>query len=118
MGIAKIATTSDGKFYSGSKVKNLRKRNFKLQQRLQAKGTKSAKRLIKRRRRKESRFATDVNHCISKKLIEVAKGTHRAIVLEDLKGIRERAKKARVKRFVRRCDKLCLMEFLSTAPIH
>ena len=93
MGIAKIATTSDGKYYSGSKVKNLRRRNFKLRQKLQAKGTKSAKRLLKKRRRKESRFATYVNHCISKKLVEVAKGTNRAIVLEDLKGIRERARK-------------------------
>ncbi len=93
LGIAKIATTSDGKFYSGAKVKNLRRRNFKLRQKLQAKGTKSAKRLLKRRRRRESRFAADVNHCISKRLVEVAKGTNRAIVLEDLKGIRERARK-------------------------
>ena len=93
LGIAKIATTSDGKYYSGTKVKNLRRRHFRLRQRLQAKGTKSAKRLLKKRRRKESRFATDVNHCISKRLVEVAKGTQRVIVLEDLKGIRERAKK-------------------------
>ena len=93
LGIAKIATTSDGKIYSGSKVKNIRRRYFRLRQRLQAKGTKSAKRKLKQRRRKESRFATDVNHCISKKLVEVAKGTQRAIVLEDLKGIRERVKK-------------------------
>lgn len=94
LGIVKIATTSDGKYYSGSKVKNLRRRNFKLRQKLQSKGTKAAKRLLKRRRRKESRFATDVNHCISKRLVQVAKGTKRAIVLEDLKGIRERAKKS------------------------
>ena len=93
LGIAKIATTSDGKFYSGTKIKSVRRRYFRLRQRLQAKGTKSAKRLLKKRRRKESRFATDVNHCISKRLVEVAKGTQRAIVLEDLKGIRERAKK-------------------------
>ena len=93
LGIVKIATTSDGKYYSGSKVKNLRRRNFKLRQKLQAKSTKSAKRLLKKRRRKESRFAADVNHCISKKLVEVAKGTQRAIVLENLKGIRERARK-------------------------
>ena len=93
LGIAKIATTSDGKFYSGSKVKNIRRRYFRLRQRLQAKGTKSAKRKLKMRRRKESRFATYVNHCISKRLVEVAKGTKRAIVLEDLKGIRERARK-------------------------
>ena len=93
LGIAKIATTSDGKYYSGAKVKNLRRRHFKLRQKLQAKGTKSAKRLLKRRRRRESRFAADVNHCIAKRLVQVAKGTNRAIVLEDLKGIRERAKK-------------------------
>ena len=93
LGIAKIATTSNGKFYSGAKVKNIRRRYFRLRQKLQAKGTKSAKRKLKQRRRKESRFATDVNHCISKKLVQVAKGTQRAIVLEDLKGICERAKK-------------------------
>ena len=93
LGIAKIATTSDGKFYSGAKVKNIRRRYFRLRQRLQTKGTKSAVRKLKQRRRKESRFAADVNHCISKRLVEVAKGTQRAIVLEDLKGIRERAKK-------------------------
>ncbi|MBR1397364.1 MAG: transposase [Selenomonadaceae bacterium] len=74
LGIKKIATTSDGKYYSGAKVKNLRRRNFKLRQKLQSKGTKSAKRLLKNRHRKESRFAADVNHCISKKLVKVAKG--------------------------------------------
>ena len=63
LGIAKIATTFDGKYYSSAKVKNLRRRNFKLRQKLQAKGTKSAKRLLKRRHRKESRFATDVKQC-------------------------------------------------------
>ena len=93
LGIAKIATTSDGKYFSGIKVKNIRRRYFRLRQKLQAKGTKSAKRLLKQRRRKESRFVANVNHCISKRLAEVAKGTQRAIVLEDLKGIRERAKK-------------------------
>ena len=33
--LAKIATTSDGKYYSGAKVKNLRRRHFKLRQKLQ-----------------------------------------------------------------------------------
>ncbi len=93
LGITKIATTSDGKYYSGSKIKNLRRRHFKFRQKLQSKCTKSAKRLLKKRRRKESRFASDVNHRISKKLVEIAKGTGRVIVLEDLQGIRKRAKK-------------------------
>ncbi len=90
LGIVKIATTSDGEYFSGAAVKNIRKRNFKLRQKLQSKGTKSAKRLLKKRSKKERRFATDVNHCISKKLVQVAKGTERGIALEDLTGIRKR----------------------------
>jgi IS605 OrfB family transposase len=71
-------------------LNNLRKRHFKLRQRLQKKGTKSAKRLLKKRRQKEARFARDVNHWIAKELVKRAQGTGRGIALEDLKGIRER----------------------------
>src|SRR5207244_11217770 len=44
------------------------------------------------RRRKESRFARDVNHCISKRIVAKAECTGRGIALEDLKGIGERVK--------------------------
>lgn len=90
LGIKNIATDSDGKAFSGGHLNSLRKRHFKLRQRLQKKGTKSAKRLLKKRRQKESRFAQDVNHWISKQLVQRAKGTGCGIALEDLKGIRER----------------------------
>ena len=93
LGIVKIATTSDGRFFSGAKVKNIRKRNFKLRKKLQSKGTKSAKRLLKKRRRKEARFATDVNHRISKRLVAIARDTGRSLALEDLRGIRKRTAK-------------------------
>lgn len=93
LGIVNIATTSDGKSYSGKGVRNIRHRNLKLRQRLQSIGTKSAKRLLKKRRRKETRFATDVNHVISKQLVNAAQGTGRALALEDLQGIRARAGK-------------------------
>lgn len=89
-GIANIATDSEGEKFSGSQVKGLRRRHAELRAKLQSMGTKSAKRLLKHRRRKESRFARDVNHCISKKLVAKAKDTGRSIALEDLKGIRER----------------------------
>jgi IS605 OrfB family transposase len=46
---------------------------------------------LKKRRRKEHRFATDVNHQISRRIVERAKGTGRGIAMEDLTGIRERA---------------------------
>jgi transposase len=50
LGIKNIATDSDGKNFSGGHLNSLRKRHFKLRQRLQKKGTKSAKRLLKKRR--------------------------------------------------------------------
>lgn len=96
LGIVNITADSDGETHSGGHLNGLRKRYAKLRARLQAKGTKSAKRLLKKRRRKEQRFARNTNHVISKRLVAKAKGTVRGIALEDLKGIRSRitAKKA------------------------
>ncbi|WP_326830261.1 transposase [Streptosporangium sp. NBC_01810] len=87
LGIVNLATDSTGKSYSGKGVRAVRRRNARLRARLQAKGTKSAKRLLKRRRSKESRFARDVNHVIAKQLVGKAKDTRAGIALE---GIRER----------------------------
>lgn len=89
LGVVNIATDSDGAVHSGKALRALRRRHRALRAKLQAKGTKSAKRLLKKRRRKESRFARDVNHCISKAIVGKAKDTGRGIALEDLKGIRD-----------------------------
>jgi IS605 OrfB family transposase len=90
LGIANILTDSDGNQYSGAVVKGMRRRHRRLRARLQAKGTKSAKRLLARRRRKERRFGRHTNHVISKQVVALAKDTKRAIALEDLQGIRDR----------------------------
>ena len=90
LGVKNIATDSDGQAWSGNKVNGMRKRHAKLRAKLQSKGTNSAKRLLKKRTRKESRFAKDINHCISKILVAKAKDTERGIALEDLTGIRSR----------------------------
>lgn len=90
LGIKNIATDSDGEQFSGNHVNNLRKRHAKLRGKLQSKGTESAHKLMNKRRRKETRFASDVNHCIAKRLAEKAKDTGRGISLEKLKGIRDR----------------------------
>ncbi|MBT9147523.1 MAG: hypothetical protein DDT32_01280 [Syntrophomonadaceae bacterium] len=55
LGIVNIATTSDGKEYSGATVRGIRRRCARLRVKLQKNGTKSAKRLLKKRRRKEQR---------------------------------------------------------------
>lgn len=98
LGIVNIATDSDGIAHSGKALRALRRRNLELRRRLQAKKTKSAKRLLVRRRRKESRHARDVNHCISKVLVGKAQRTGRGIALEDLQGIRDRVTVRRAQR--------------------
>lgn len=108
LGIANIAVTSDrvlaselmtgfgehapdGPAGRGS-VKDRRTRNRELREKLQKKGTKSATRLLRQRRRKESRFAADVNHQISKRIVAEAERTGRGIAVEDLTGIRARVR--------------------------
>ncbi|MGL4820122.1 MAG: transposase [Bacilli bacterium] len=70
IGIVNIASDSDGQFHSGTKVNNLRKRYARIRAKLQALGTKSAKRKLKRRAKREQRMARDVNYCIAKKIVE------------------------------------------------
>ncbi len=90
MGIKNIASDSDGNQYTGQTVNALRKRHAKLRSKLQSKGTQSARRLLKKRKRKEQRFAKDVNHQISKSIVLRAKDTDRGIAIEELGGIRDR----------------------------
>ena len=90
LGIVNIATDSDGTAHCGKAVRAVRYRNRQLRARLQRKGTKSAKRLLAKRRRRESRFGRDVNHVISKALVGKAKDTGRGIKLEELSGITHR----------------------------
>ena len=88
LGVKNILVDSDGVIYSSGQLNGLRKRHSKLRARLQSKGTRPAKRLLNKRRHKESRFARDVNHQISKKVAEKALTASFGIALEDLKGIR------------------------------
>lgn len=90
LGIVNIASDSTGERFSGAKINNFRKRHLKLRKKLQSKGTKSAKRLLVKRKRKESRFGKDLNHCISKKIVAKAKALKVGIALENLKGIRQK----------------------------
>jgi putative transposase len=92
LGIANIAFDSDGNRYGGGHVNKVRHRNKSLRKKLQKKGTKSAKRLIRRRGQNERRFVTDTNHVISKRIVTLAERTGRGIAVEELDGIRERAR--------------------------
>jgi len=90
LGMVRIATDSTGENFSGEQVEKFRSRYHHLRCSLQKKGTKSAKRKLKKIARKESRFRKEVNHVISKKLVQKAKDTPSGIGLEDLSHIRGR----------------------------
>jgi len=92
MGIVNICADSDGNKYSGAKLNKVRHRNRALRRKLQRIGTKSAKRLLKKRSRKEQRFAKDTNHTISRRIVSLAKRTNRMIAVEELTGIRSRVR--------------------------
>lgn len=93
LGIVNIATDSHGNSFSGKKIINLRKRYARIRSKLQSKGTKSAKRLLKKRSKKEKRMSRDANHCISKMIVEKAVRHCSVIALENLNGISKRKEK-------------------------
>jgi IS605 OrfB family transposase len=92
LGVNHIAVDSMGEVYQGKTVKNVRFRHRRLRKRLQAKGTKSSRRRLKKLAGKERRFAADTNHVISRRIVAKAQRTGQGIALEDLQGIRERVR--------------------------
>ncbi|MEO3783290.1 transposase [Actinocorallia sp. B10E7] len=92
LGIVNIATTSDGTRYAGRHLNQVRHQNRRLRSRLQKKGTRSAKRLLRKLSGREARFAADTDHRIAKQLVTEAQRTCRGIALEDLGGIRGRVR--------------------------
>lgn len=99
-GIRQLMTTYDSnnqtQFFSGQTVKLKRAKYKKLRQQLQSKGTPSAKRLLKRLNQKENSWMNDVNHQLSKALIDYY-GANTLFVLEDLTGVRNQTEKVKLK---------------------
>jgi predicted transposase len=107
LGVITLAATSDGEllnYAAGPKcahISQVRARYVRFRRKLQKKGTKSAKRLLRKWSGREKRFSRDINHCLSKALVSTAKGTGRGLALEDLKNIRSRMPRERTVRHPR-----------------
>ena len=99
LGINFLATVYDssGKtfFFNGKKIKSKRGKYKLLRKQLQERHTKSSKRKIKSIGSRENRWMTDVNHSITKALVEHY-GEHALYVIEDLKGIRNVTEKVNI----------------------
>jgi len=90
-GINNIAVCSDNVFYNSKQLKNIKGRYQHLKAKLQSKGTPSAKRHLKKLKGKEKRFVRDVNHVISKQIVNK---NYDYFALEDLKKLpRNKGKK-------------------------
>lgn len=100
LGINYLATTYDSQgkttFFNGRTVKQKRAKYKALRKQLQQKQTSSARKRIKAIGSRENRYVTDVNHQVTKALVEqYPKGT--CFVLEELTGVRSATEKVRVK---------------------
>lgn len=89
-GLRFIANTYDetGKscFFSGKDIIHKRNKFAEVRAELQAKGTKSAKHKLKTISGRENRWMVDVNHQLSKALVDMY-GSNTLYVLEDLTGV-------------------------------
>jgi IS605 OrfB family transposase len=92
LGVTNIAVDSTGEVHSSKAVNHVRYRHRRLRAKLQAKGTKSSRRRLKKLAGKEQRFAAWTNHNISKHIVEKAQCTGQGIAVEELTGIRGRVK--------------------------
>ncbi len=99
-GINFVVATYDSKhksgFVSGKTIKQKRSHYSKLRKELQMRQTPSARRRIKVIGQRENRWMQDVNHCVSKALVE-NNPKHTLFVLEDLSGVRNATERVRTK---------------------
>jgi IS605 OrfB family transposase len=89
-GLRQIMTTYDSQgktqFYSGKQIAKKRKHYKELRRSLQSHNTKSSKRRIRKLGQKENRWMNDVNHCLSKTLVDQY-GANTVFTIEDLAGV-------------------------------
>ncbi len=87
-GITDLCVLSTGKTFASKQLNKYKIKSQKVRSSLQSKCTKNAKRILKRLSGKEKRTQTIINHTISKHIVRLAKQQEKAIVVEELKGIR------------------------------
>ena len=83
-------------FVSGKAIKQKRANYSKLRKELQMRQTPSSRRRLKAIGHRENRWMQDVNHCVSKALVE-NNPKHTLFVLEDLSGIRNATERVKTK---------------------
>jgi len=91
LGSVELATDSEGRSFLGAVVRAVRCRVREHRRQVQRKRSRSAFKRLQKSNRRASRFAKDVNHCVSKSLVHKALVLQKALSLEDLTNIRARS---------------------------
>lgn len=89
LGVRCVASCSDGRVYKCNDFKKEKRRLKYLRRCLQSKGTKSAKRHLRKNGRKIARYSKDYTHKLANELLKTKADI---IVIEDLKKIKENTK--------------------------
>jgi putative transposase len=89
LGLNRPAVTSNNRFLGKRAWKAVEGRLFKLKRALQKRGSRSAKRHLRKVRHKQARFRRNADHLLSKQIVQLVE-TGGTIVLENLKNIRTR----------------------------
>lgn len=97
LGINRLAVTSHPLYFGGKHVKETNNRYFRLRRKLQGKGTKSAKRHLKKLSSRLKRFQHDVNHVIAKRIVATCQPGD-MLAMENLTDIRDRTRGRRDQR--------------------
>lgn len=95
MGLVNLAVTSGGKVYYGGENRRRGETRFKQRQRIQKRGTKSAKRRLKALSEKETRWRKNRCHEISTDIVRRAKELRYGVAVETLKNIRRNVKQSK-----------------------
>lgn len=98
LGIKNVATLSTGERFGAAEIDAIRDHYLTMRAVLQAKGTKGARRLLKRLSGREQRYMAWVNHTISARIIRFARYHGLIVAIEDLTGIRGRVKVRKAQR--------------------
>ncbi|MGE3953815.1 MAG: RNA-guided endonuclease InsQ/TnpB family protein [Parachlamydiales bacterium] len=93
LGITNIVATSTGHLEQGDSRQTYKAKRAAIRASLQSKGTRGARRLLRKLSGRENRSIRHQNHLLSKQLIEEAKRHKCGVIrMEQLKGIRSRTK--------------------------
>lgn len=99
MGVNFVAVSYDSQgkslFFDGRVIKHKRSKYKHMRKQMQQVGTASARRKLKRIGGRENRWMTDVNHSVSKALVD-RYGAGTLFVIEDLTGVRLATERVRI----------------------